>query len=181
MADERYRKNIEYGEPRSGHPEGKIKNHIAELEQTLEMLKARGISEEQYWKLMFLIHVHDSFKAEAVPDTPINNPKSHASLARKFASEYTNDGDLLNMVQYHDVNFALWKQFSFTGSYDLERFSELLAAIIDWELFLMFIIIDGSTKGKDPGKVKWFINEVRKHRQTAVDDTWLLHNSTALE
>ena len=62
-ADPRYQKNVEYGEPRSGHPEGKIKFHIAELEENLEKLVPRGVSEEQYWKLKFLIYVHDTFKA----------------------------------------------------------------------------------------------------------------------
>jgi hypothetical protein len=181
MTDSRYLTNIEFGRPRSGHPEGKVRYHIAELEQNLESLKARGLTELQYWKLMFLIHIHDSFKAEAVPDSPISSPKSHASIARQFAAQFTKDGDLLNMVQYHDVNFALWKQFSSTGSYDFERFSALLAAIIDWDLFLIFIIIDGSTKGKDPEKVRWFINEVRKHKPTVVDETWLLNNSTTSE
>src|SRR5689334_22160734 len=49
FADPRYQKNIEYGEPRSGHPEGKVKYHIAELEENLEKLGSHGISEEQYW------------------------------------------------------------------------------------------------------------------------------------
>jgi hypothetical protein len=31
-ADPRYRKNIQYGQPRSGHPEGKVKFHIEDLE-----------------------------------------------------------------------------------------------------------------------------------------------------
>src|SRR5687767_2594560 len=84
IADPRYQKNVEYGEPRAGHPEGKIKFHIAELEENLEKLVPRGISEEQYWKLKFLIHVHDTFKADATPDSPILSPNSHASLARKF-------------------------------------------------------------------------------------------------
>jgi len=47
VSDPRYLKNIEYGEPRSGHREGKIKFHIAELESNLEKLAPR-ISEEQY-------------------------------------------------------------------------------------------------------------------------------------
>lgn len=172
-SDPRYLKNIEYGKPRSGHPEGKVKYHIAELEKNLESMKSKGISEEQYWKLKFLIHVHDTFKAEAVPDSRIDHPDSHASLARKFASEFTDDTDLLNMIQYHDVNFALWKQFKATGFHDAERFSDLLAAIIDWELFLMFLILDGSTSGKNPAKIGWFINEVRKHKKTFVDGSWL--------
>ena len=174
VSDPRYLKNIEYGKPRRGHPEGKVRYHIAELEENLESMKLKGISDEQYWKLKFLIHVHDAFKAEAVPDSPITNPNSHASLARKFASEFTDDVDLLNMIQYHDINFALWKQFKATGFYDAQRFSDLLAAIIDWELFLMFLILDGSTSGKDPAKIGWFINEVRKYKKTFVDESWLL-------
>ena len=152
--DTRYLKNIEYSEPRPGHPEGKVKYHIAELEEILEDLRSRGISEEQYWKLKFLIHVHDTFKAESVPDAAILHPNSHASLARKFSSEFRDDSDLLNMIQYHDVNFALWKQLKATGIYDSERFSALLKTIIDWNLFLMFLILDGSTRGKDPTKLR---------------------------
>ena len=107
ISDPRYLKNIEYGEPRSGHPEGKVKYHIAELESNLEKLAPR-ISEEQYWKLQFLIQIHDTFKADTTPDSPIESPNSHASLARKFASEFTDEADLLAMIQFHDLNFALW-------------------------------------------------------------------------
>jgi len=173
LADPRYLRNIEYGEPRSGHPEGKVKFHIAELELNLEKLAPR-ISEEQYWKLKFLIQIHDTFKADAIPDSPIESPNSHASLARKFASEFTAEADLLAMIQFHDLNFALWKQFAATGSYHVERFSRLLDTIMDWDLFLMFLIIDGCTQGKDPDKVRWFIAEVRKHKETFVDETWLI-------
>ena len=174
IADPRYQRNIEYGEPRSGHPEGKVKYHIAELEENLESLLVHGISGEQYWKLRFLIHVHDTFKADAIPDTPIRSPHSHASLARKFASEFTDDEDLLNMIQFHDVNFALWKQFAGTGSYDVHRFNDLLNTIEDWDLFLTFLIIDGCTKGKEREKLIWFIQEVAKHKNTRVDESWVL-------
>jgi hypothetical protein len=174
IADARYQSNIEYGEPRSGHPEGKVKYHIAELEENLENLASHGISEEQYWKLKFLIHVHDTFKAESIPDSPIIDPNNHASLAKKFASEFIADQDLLNMIQFHDVNFALWKQFAATGAYDVRRFETLLETIHDWDLFLMFLIIDGSTHGKDPKKIRWFINEVKEYKDTIIDESWVL-------
>lgn len=173
LSDPRYQQNIDYGKPRPGHPEGIVRLHIAELESNLEKLASR-ISDEQYWKLKFLIHTHDTFKAQAVPNSSIESPTSHASLARKFASEFTDDPDLLNMIQFHDVNFSLWKQFAAAGSYDLERFSMLLKAIIDWDLFLMFIIVDGCAKGKDPAKTEWFITEVNKYKDTTVDVSWLL-------
>ncbi|HJR81539.1 MAG TPA: hypothetical protein VJ821_15815 [Anaerolineales bacterium] len=101
------------------------------------------------------------------------NPKSHASLAKKFASEFTDDQDLLNMIQFHDVNYALWQQFHRTGSYDAQRFQNLLETIEDWDLFLMFLVLDGSTRGKEPFKLIWFIKEAKKHKKTLIDESWI--------
>lgn len=173
IADPRYKKNVKYGEPRPGHPEGTIEAHIAEVTANLEAVRPRLKSEEIYWKLLFLIHIHDIFKAESVPGAPICHPQSHASLARKFAAEYTDDTDLLNMVQFHDEGFALWTQFRRSGNYDTNRFHALLTTIKDWDLFLLFTIVDGATAGKDRDTLAWFINEVRKHQLTEIDDTWI--------
>jgi hypothetical protein len=87
LADPRYQKNVEYGKPRPGHPEGKVKTHIAEVIANLDAIRPRLKSDDAYWKLLFLIHVHDTFKAEAGRNVPILDPKSHASLARQFAAE----------------------------------------------------------------------------------------------
>ncbi|HEX2989951.1 MAG TPA: hypothetical protein VHO49_04690 [Anaerolineales bacterium] len=173
LADPAYQKNIEYGLPRPGHPEGKVRLHIADLEANLERLRQRGISEEEYWKLKLLIHVHDTFKAEAKKDVPILHPRSHATLARQFAARFTDDEDLLNMIQYHDQNYSLWLDYLRTGSLDRTTFQTLLDTIQDWDLFLMFTIIDGRTAGKDKNKLGWFIEEVRKHKPTRVDTTWV--------
>lgn len=174
MADERYQKNIEYGEPKPGHLEGKLKFHIADLVENLERLRKRGISDEDYWKLKFMIHVHDLLKAEAQSNTPTLHSQNHATLAKEFASEFTNDADLLNMIQYHDENFELWQEYLQTKKYSNERFQNLLKSIQNWDLFLMFVIIDGCTKGKDHEKLGWFINEIRKYQSTKVDTTWVL-------
>ena len=173
-ADPRYKKNIEYGQPRAGHPEGKIKFHIADLEANLELLQEKGIKPEDYWKLKFMIHVHDLFKAEAENGTPTLHPLNHATLAREYASQYTDDADILNMIQYHDENYELWREYLQTGIYNMERFEDLLVTIKDWDLFLLFTIIDGCTKGKDYLKLTWFINEVKKYKRTFVDPSWIL-------
>jgi hypothetical protein len=175
LADPRYQKNIEYGEPRPGHPEGSVKAHIAELEANLTALKPRLRSEDDYWKLMFLIHVHDTFKADAaLPPVPIRSPHSHASLAVAFARNFTDDADLLNMLQFHDEGYALWLELKHEGHYNSERFQAVLNAIQDWDLFLLFTIIDGCTAGKDKSKTLWFINEVKKHKATRVEASWIL-------
>jgi len=173
-ADPRYKKNIEYGQPRDGHPEGKVKFHIADLEANLEILAEKNISDSDYWKLKFIIHVHDSFKAEGQKESPTLHPLNHASLAREYASQFTDDTDLLNMIQFHDENYHLWREYALTGDYDRERFQKLLATIKNWNLFLMFIIIDGCTEGKDIAKLSWFINEVRKYKKTLVDSSWVI-------
>ena len=171
----RYQQNIEFGEPRPGHPEGKVKFHIQALEANLEQIKARhSISEDVYWKLMFLIHVHDTFKAEVKKDSLIPHERKHASLARRFANQFTDDPDLLNILEFHDVNYKFWKEYRNTGTYSIKRFQFMLQSIKDWDLFLVFVIIDGCVPGKDHSKIPWFINEVRKYKITHVDSSWVL-------
>lgn len=174
QSDPRYLKNIEFSPADEAHPEGKIKNHIADLESNLDALRAKGVSEEQYWKLKFMIHVHDLFKSEARRGVPPTHPENHAYLARRFAAEFVNDSDLLNMIQFHDENYKLWREYEKAGFYDELRFQRLLNAILDWDLFLMFLIVDGCTRGKDPSKLYWFIGEVEKRKKTRVNSSWVL-------
>jgi len=172
IADPRYQKNIEYGQPRSGHPEGKVKEHISDLEANLEKLRSRINNEETYWKLKFLIHVHDTFKVEAVSGVQAIDPQSHETLARDFASELIDDDDMLNIIQFHDENYFFWKQFKSSGQYDIQYLKFLLEQIHDWDLYLIFTIIDGYIPGKDIEKLSWFIGEVRKLKTVTIDETW---------
>jgi hypothetical protein len=167
IADPRYQANLDWGVPRSGHPEGTVRAHIAELEKNLEVLRNR-VSDDDYWKLRVLIHTHDTFKGEAEPGVAITDPRSHASLARHFLAAYCNDQDLLNMVQFHDEGHALWRQLSAKGNYQQDRLATLLASIRDWDLFLWFTIIDGCTEGKSRDALRWFVNEVNRHVPTSV-------------
>jgi hypothetical protein len=159
VRDPRYLANLDWGEPRSGHPEGTVRAHIEELERNLKQLRRR-VTEEEHWKLKILIHTHDSFKAEAKQGVAILDPRSHASLARAFLAEFTDDADLLAMVQLHDEPFALFRQAEFKGAYSAERFEKLLAAIRDWNLFLAFNIIDGCTLGKEREPLRWLFQTV---------------------
>jgi len=167
MSDARYVEGIKYGVPRKGHPEGSVGKHIADLLANLDKMWEGGwLSGDEFWKLTILIHVHDIMKYAAKPDSAINDPQSHASLAAKFLSEFSDDKDLINMVQAHDENLALWQRFKLKGSYPEERLKErVLDKIKDIELLLLFQIIDSSTPGKTDMKVmpRWFVDEVNKH------------------
>jgi hypothetical protein len=158
--DPRYQENLDWGEPRPGHPEGAVRAHVAELERNLEAFRHR-FSDEECWKLRLLIHTHDTFKREARPGVAITDPRSHASLAREFLAGHCPDPDLLAMVQFHDEPYALWRKVRFGGRCNPDRLTALLAAVADWKLFLAFVLIDGCTAGKDREPLQWFLREVR--------------------
>jgi hypothetical protein len=159
IGDLRYLANLDWGEPRRGHPEGTVRAHIAEIEPNLERLRPK-LTDDEYWKLKLLIHTHDSFKAESKPGVAISDPESHASLARAFLASHCDDPDLLATCQYHDEPFALYQQFESNGKYKEERFDALLKVINDWNLFLAFNIIDGCTAGKSREPLQWLFREV---------------------
>jgi hypothetical protein len=158
-ADARYVANLDWGEPRPGHPEGTVRAHITELESNLDSWRPL-LTDEECWKLKLLIHCHDTFKAESQPGVAITHPRSHASIARSFLATHCDDPDLLAMVQFHDEPFALYRQAEKKGAYDADRFTSLLTAIRDWDLFLAFAIIDGCTAGKSREPLDWLFREV---------------------
>lgn len=119
-----------------------------------------SVSDSDYWRLKVLIHTHDTFKREAERGVSIKSPRSHASLARAFLAEFCKDHDLLEMVQNHDVPFALWRQCSAKGHIDSGRLDLLLIRICNWNLFLAFCIIDGCTQGKPRDRLRWFFQQV---------------------
>jgi len=171
VQDPRYQANLDWGKPRSGHPEGSVRAHIAELERNLRALRHK-LDDTEHAKLKLLIHTHDTFKAEATAGVAITDPRSHASLARAFLAEFCDDADLQAMVQYHDEPYALWRQFEHKGSYNEKRFDALLNAIRDWNLFLAFNIIDGCTEGKGRAPLQWlfaFLQGKVESRFTAAD------------
>lgn len=157
--DPRYLQNLDWGEVRPGHPEGTIRAHIAELERNLEAVRHK-LSETDYWRLRVLIHVHDTFKRDAIPGAPITAPNSHSSQARAFLADFCTDADMLAMVQCHDEPYALWRQVTTKGTFNQQRLRALLAAIRDWDLFLAFNIVDGCTEGKGREPLRWFFEQV---------------------
>jgi hypothetical protein len=167
QADPRYQKNIQWGKARRGHPEGTVEAHIVELERNLELLRPK-LSDEDYQKLKILIHVHDSFKAEAESGVAITDPRSHASLARSFLAEFCSDSDLLTMVQYHDEPYALWLQVHRGRPCNEERYETLVAGICDWNLFIAFLIIDNCTVGKGRESLRWFLQKIEGRVPSAI-------------
>src|SRR6188508_877759 len=88
LADPRLRAGLDWGAPRSGHPEGRLADHVA------AMLAAIAPDDPLRRELRFLALVHDSFKAEVRPRERWSPDNDHAMLGRRFADRYTSDGRL---------------------------------------------------------------------------------------
>ena len=171
QAHPRYQRNIEWGQPRRGHPEGAVRQHLQDLEANLEQLRPR-LSSDEYRKLRVLIHTHDTFKPEAQQGVAIGHPCSHASLACQFLREFTDDDDLLAMVQLHDEPYALWHKHK-AGKDCSVRLEKLIHAISDWDLFLIFLIVDGCTAGKSREPLTWFRHRITDRVSSRVTLDWL--------
>ena len=149
----------EWGRPRSGHPEGAVGAHVADLLRTIDEWGEKG---ERRAELRFLSLVHDSLKFQVEDWLPKSGENDHAMRARRLAERYTDDERLLGILQEHDRPYRLWRRLRRTGRLDEEAFSKMLERVRDPALFLRFVELDGSTEGKDPEPVEWFRDELRR-------------------
>ena len=173
LRDERYRRNLDWGEPRHGHPEGSLRAHIADLQRNAAHMTPL-LSEVDGWRLRLLVHVHDIFKPDAEEGAKILHPQSHSSLARAFLAEFCpDDVDLLNMMQFHDEPYALWRQLRH-GKLNQARLDALFSVIRDWDLFLAFLIVDGCTEGKGRDPLHWFLHQAADRVQSCITAAHIL-------
>jgi hypothetical protein len=148
-----------WGEPRSGHPEGAVGAHVADL---LERIDEWGESGQRRAELRFLALVHDALKHRVQEWRPKTGENHHAMRARRHAERYTSDERLLSTLELHDRPYALWRRLRRTGNADGRGFARMLERLADPPLFLRFVELDGSTEGKDPAPVRWLSEELRR-------------------
>lgn len=160
-ADKRLHAGLVWGEPRTGHPEGTVGAHVADL---LEMLESWGEPEPLRSELRFLALVHDSLKGEVKDWLPKTGENHHATRARRLAERYTDDERLLATLEQHDRPYAIWRRMKRKGRLDEGAFQDMLDRIPDRRLFLRFVELDGSTEGKAREPVSWLRRELEKRR-----------------
>src|SRR4051794_556303 len=148
---------LAWGEPRTGHPEGSVAAHVEDLLETLDTWDEPADRREE---LRFISLVHDAFKGDVKERLPKMGRNHHADRARRFAERFTNDDDVLSVIQHHDRPYALWRKMKRKGSLDDRAFTKMLGGIPDIPLFVRFVELDGSTEGKTPGPIRWLREEL---------------------
>lgn len=159
LSDERYINAIKWGKVRSGHSEGGIENHINELHNNLNFIdKNIGLLYEDICRLEVLIDLHDAFKGESVPKVAINDLRSHASIAAKYAIELGLSNNTQWMIQNHDVPFSIYRKNK--PNLLKELFNSSGLDLDSLRLFFVFLLIDNVTSSKDYKFVEWLLENI---------------------
>lgn len=146
LSDAALQAGLAWGAPRSGHPEGRVGDHVA------AMLASIDDRDDLRAELRFLAIVHDAFKAQVRPAEPWSPDNDHAVLARRFAARYTSDERLLATLERHDEAYWIWR----TADDPDGALHRLLERLPDIELYARFVELDAANEGKDLTFLWWF-------------------------
>ena len=109
LADPEFQAGLMWGEPRYGHPEGKVALHVEEVLDNIDRIS--GLSNEQRTRLRLIAYAHDTFKYREDRSRPRDWSKHHAMLARRFMEKYTADTIVLDVIECHDDAYYAWQPF----------------------------------------------------------------------
>ena len=157
----KFKKGLQWGTPRYGHPEGKVLYHIAEVFSNIEKLNISAHTRQQ---LRLITLVHDTFKHLEDRNTPRDWSKHHAVIARQFAEQFISDSQVLNVIELHDEAYYSWRlehMFQQTQA-GQSRMRDLLSKIKNFkQLYYLFFKCDTQTGDKNQNPVRWFERTVK--------------------
>ncbi len=156
-ADSEWLAGLEWGKPRPGHPEGKVKFHIRDVLNNVDHFFAQA-DNRLHLRLIALIHDTFKYQARAKPG------KSHGYWASKFAAKYISDKDILQVIELHDQAYKA--SLLLTRHTDPTAAKKQATALIaqlghNLNLFMHFYLCDNRTGDKSTAHYEWFRGVVR--------------------
>lgn len=155
-ADPAWRQGIWWGEPRPGHPEGAIADHVADVLRNVDRLD-RDSPDRARLRLIAL--VHDTFKHAVDPRLPRSGDNHHAARAAAFLARFSDDEGAILVTRTHDDAFNAWRVGARDGKWPRaeERATRLREALGGYlSLYLAFFACDNLTGDKQPEPYEWF-------------------------
>jgi RimJ/RimL family protein N-acetyltransferase len=154
-ADPAWRSGVAWGEPRSGHPEGTVIAHVADVLANVDRI---ALDPADRTRLRLAAIVHDAFKGDVDRSQPKTGENHHAMRARRFAERYLDDPDLLDVIELHDDAYLAWRQGRRNGDWPAaERRARALLERLGSRsgLYLRFYRADNETDGKTDEHRHW--------------------------
>jgi HD domain len=151
-----------WGEPRYGHPEGKVLYHVVEVYQNIDRISPPlSIKARETLRLVTLLH--DTFKYVEDKNFPRDWSKHHAKLARQFAEKHLSAKIELELIELHDEAYYCWRMEVLDDETEMakQKFQQLLDRLKGrLQLFYIFFKCDTATGDKTQAPVKWFEKNV---------------------
>lgn len=152
-----FQRGLMWGEPRFGHPEGKIVLHVREVLENIECIE--NLPEHTRRQIRLIALVHDTFKYAESRTRPRDWSKHHSVLARHFLERFTDDRAVLDVVETHDDAYYAWlahKSETFRQENPEKTLEQLLPKIehCRW-LYYLFFKCDTQTGDKLQAPVRW--------------------------
>ncbi|MEP7284260.1 MAG: HD domain-containing protein [Chloroflexota bacterium] len=161
-ADPEWQEGAVWGKPRSGHPEGQVLQHIAEVLANVDRF---AIDAEDRRALRIIALIHDTFKSRVKPLLPAVGENHHAMLARRFAERYIDDPALLDIIELHDAAYHCWRAGARWGNWaKAGEYADQLIARLGPSLprYVRFFRADNRTGDKDQAPLAWFEDYVQQ-------------------
>ena len=156
LRQEDFRMGLMWGEPRYGHPEGKVVLHVREVLDNVDQLP---IDEETRSKLRLVTLIHDTFKHREKKGFPRDWSQHHSILALKFAQQFISDPLVLDTIELHDEAYYVWRGIHLYRQPEKaqKRLNNLLARMKgNMQFYYLFFKSDTCTGDKTLAPLKWF-------------------------
>jgi hypothetical protein len=157
MRDPEWRRGVEWGDPRPGHPEGAVKYHLGEVLANVDRYAADG---ETRRRLRLIALTHDTFKHLVDRSRPRVGENHHGTIARRFIEPFIKDDTaVLDIIELHDEAYNAYLVGHRRGDWvkaeeRARRLIERLGANL--ELYLTFYRCDNETGDKSVEPYDWF-------------------------
>ncbi len=158
-ADPEWQRGVDWGKPRTGHLEGPVKYHIADVLRNIDASEPSQGDPEARRKLRLIALIHDSFKYRVDETRPKIGNNHHAHIARHFAERYITDPEILLIIETHDEAYNIWRlgYYKNRWKHAEERADQLLKHLgPSLPLYVRFFYADSDTESKNPAPVAWF-------------------------
>ncbi len=157
-----FRIGLLWGEPRFGHPEGKVVFHVREVLDNIDRI--HHLSPEIRTRLRLVAITHDTFKFAEDRSYPRDWTKHHGRLARQYMEAYTSDLTALDLIEAHDDAYYAWR-YDRHPLFREENPTKSLDILLDrmgycLQQYYLFFKCDTQTGDKTQASLKWFERSV---------------------
>lgn len=154
-----FRNGLLWGEPRFGHPEGKVALHVREILNNIDLIP--NLDRLSRSRLRLIALAHDTFKYAEDRSRPRNWSKHHALIARRFMEQYTKDEAILDVIETHDDAFYAWLCARHGKEIKVDGVLKTLDTLFEKvgycrQLYYLFFKCDTQTGDKTQAPIKWF-------------------------